>query len=665
MTQTFDHLKAIKQQCIEDIRGVLPLVVPVLQTIDGRLVEYLTDAVRSDIDTANLYELLGARKMLRVMWTYPRNVERLRQWIRAIEGVWDGLEHQGGGLKFSTPRGAQHVRLMPWQVWVLAEMYLCDSTQGVRLCQEMHLMITRKAGKTEFGAAIDYVEANVLGPTNAQVLIVTNSSDQSKIAFKAIKNFCYQLDPKSANKGMGKYLNVTERGIKWQAGRIRTAEIVPMSGSGKRKDGWFASLVHADEHGSAEYVNGHSDMQSAVEVCEGSMGPRAERMLLHTTTAGLVHEGPYQIQIRQVEAQLLDEMQIPLDLQPHSTTEDKWMALLLRVDPWEETTDLMELRRENIYRKVNRSIGVTVQPSWYEDRIHKALTTGTEDTRREVLTKDFNLWQSSHTVEWISSDEIRRLQVGMLDKNGFGLPLDAVESLKSFGVVTKIEDCTDEEGWMVAVGMDFSLGRDLHAMTFLAIRKGTGPNGADEYFADMRAWVSEETLHSSSISALLQRWVDDGWLMVSPGKTLEPTLPVNVIIGLYEAGVNIIGFGYDANKAKMPINAISQWLVDETGDPEAPKHYLVPISQTAAAYNPQVEELDFMIRNNPPLITFSANPMWPYEFGCCALDIDSRMENKKPVKQNPGSDACLVDNVQCLCNANAIIDRLEGTVVNV
>lgn len=233
------------------------------------------------------------------------------------------------------------------------------------------------------------------------------------------------------------------------------------------------------------------------------------------------------------------------------------------------------------------------------------------------------------------------------------------------GKVSRIEDCLDEDGWMVAVGMDFSLGRDLHAVTWLAIRKGTGPDGADEYFADMDGWISEETLHGSSIAPLLQRWVDAGWLHVSPGKTLEPTLPVLRVEELYDAGINIIGFGYDANKAKMPINAISQWLVEVTGDADAPKRYLVPISQTAASYNPQVEEIDYMIRSNPAMLHFSANPLWPYEFGCAALDVDVRMENKKPVKMNPGSDACLVDHVQCLCNANAIIDRLEGSVIEV
>ena len=38
--------------------------------------------------------------------------------------------------------------------------------------------------------------------------------------------------------------------------------------------------------GQAGYVNNRSDMQAAVDTCWGSTGPRREKLLLHTTTAG-------------------------------------------------------------------------------------------------------------------------------------------------------------------------------------------------------------------------------------------------------------------------------------------------------------------------------------------------------------------------------------------
>ncbi|MBQ2124017.1 MAG: hypothetical protein II200_08560, partial [Bacteroidaceae bacterium] len=56
-----------------------------------------------------------------------------------------------------------------------------------RLRQEAHWFLTRKSGKTELGAAVDFVEVCFLGDVNGQALICTNSAEQSRIAFKAIK----------------------------------------------------------------------------------------------------------------------------------------------------------------------------------------------------------------------------------------------------------------------------------------------------------------------------------------------------------------------------------------------------------------------------------------------------------------------------------------------
>ena len=52
-----------------------------------------------------------------------------QRWMRAIEGVWtqreDGTwQHVSGGVKFDTPQGARHVRLMPFQVWFVVTTML-------------------------------------------------------------------------------------------------------------------------------------------------------------------------------------------------------------------------------------------------------------------------------------------------------------------------------------------------------------------------------------------------------------------------------------------------------------------------------------------------------------------------------------------------------------
>lgn len=503
-----------------------------------------------------------------------------------------------------------------------------------RLCTEADLFQTRKSGKTELGASMDNAQFMCMGDANEQVSIVANDANQAiKIAFKAIKAYALQIDPSAKNKLGGKLLKVGAKEMRFVDGCPRTASLEAFAAGGKPKDGWNSGWVHNDEPGQGKYVNDHNDMESTVQELVGSAGVRRERMRLNTTTAGKVVTGPYKDHIERLETQLLDEMQIPLGTdQP--LPYDYNNALLLRLDPWDWTGNVEDLNHRHLFRRVNRAIGITVQPTWYKERIQKALS-GTEDERKEVLTKDFNIWQTERRVDWLQPDEIRELQ----DKE------------------RTIDTHTYDDNWVVAVGMDFSTGKDLYALSYLAMRRNEDEQ--DEFFADMDAWISEDTLYNSSISKFLKVLVDNGHLHVCPGRVVEPAVMIDRIIELYEHGIYFLGFGYDRNKAKMPINALGQWLA-EISDPKTAQSMMIPVGQTRASYNPQVEELELMIRTKPSIITFSGNSLWPYEFGTCALDIDTTMENKKPVKMTPGSDACLVDNIQALCNALQVIDLLDG-----
>ena len=44
------------------------------------------------------------------------------------------------------------------------------------------------------------------------------------------------------------------------------------------------------------------------------------------------------------------------------------------------------------------------------------------------------------------------------------------------------------------------------------------------------------------------------------------------------------------------------------------------------------------------------------------MESNDGMGNHKPVKANPGSDACKVDKVQCLLSGLIMYDQIEGTI---
>ena len=654
---TLEELQKAKEQCLSDIIQALPNYSRILNRIDDRLVAYVEDAISENGSHANLYELLGIRKVFRLISSYKIDINRVKRSIRAIEGQWKNGKHVKGGLKFDTPRGNQYVQLMLYQVWCVFGIYGFNvdvdmernyageellPTEWVnggrvwdtrRLTTECHLFQTRKSGKTEFGAAIDFTEVCFLGPANGQALICTNSAEQSQIAFKAIKGFAMGVDPSCSNRMGGKYFRMTAKGMNWQPGFKMKGEIKCIAAGKMSKDGLYASVVHADEHGQAGYINGHSDMQAAVETCWGSTGPRREKLLMHTTTAGNVKEGPYKDKlINVVEPSLLQELNFELGL-PHRTKDDSWFAFLLRLDPWEVTDDLTKLDNSELFKKVNRSIGIIVQPTYYRERLHEA--SQSEDTKKEVLTKDFNMWQSSRITSWLSGDKVRPLQKNM-----------------------RVTDCKYMEGWQTFVGLDFSSGDDLFAITYLSVNYKT-KNPVGRFHADMEAWIVESTLKTSPNRPLYEKWIELGYLKVCPGDVFDPNLPIMSLVDKNNHGVNICYFGYDPAQSKLPINSIKAWLQTLGIQAKMIQQMVVAVPQTFIAFNGIVGEIEYYILNGEPWLSFSENPMWPWQFGNCR--VEEVHELRKLLKASPTAK---VDNVHALVDAFYCFDLSEGRVQN-
>lgn len=652
----FEQLKTVKAQCLADIVRNLPDYANRLNSVDPRLLIYIEDAVSNNASHANIYELLGIRKELRLMDSYDMDPQRVQRTLRAIEGQWKDGCWQIGGLKFSTPRGAMHVRLMPFQVWLIFCIYAFkvdvsmerDHREGEtllptewvkdgevwdtrRLTQEAHWFLTRKSGKTELGGAVDFTEVCFLGDVNGQCLICTNSASQSEIAYKAIREFAIQIDPTCINRMGGKYFRMTRQGMNWQPGHQMKGEIKCMAAGKTSKDGLYASVVHADEHGQAGYVNAHSDMQAAVDTCWGSTGPRREKLLLHTTTAGRVKEGPYKTKIEQVEQLLIQELEYTLG-EAHRTTEDYWTAFLLRLDPWEVTDDLTKLNNPELFKKVNRSIGTTVQPTYYSERLHEA-ATGVEDTKQEVLTKDFNMWQSSRITSWLNGDHIRHLQKEM-----------------------RVTDCKYHDGWQTFVGLDFSSGDDLFAITYVSINYKT-KNPVGRFFADMEAWVLEKTLKESPNRPLYEKWIEQGWLQVCPGDVFDPNLPINALMEKGQYGVNLYAFGYDPAQSKLPINTIKAWLQTIGLGADVIKQMVVPVPQTFMVFNGLIGEVEYYIQNGDPWLSFSNNPMWPWQFGNCRVEEFHELRKLLKAAQNEK-----IDNIHALIDAFYCFDLSEGRI---
>lgn len=648
----YDDLKILKESVLVEMRELNGYYRDRLALIDGRLVEYMEDLLREDEDVHNLDEILCFRKFLRLLNTYDFAYEEVYAVLYDAEGEWEDGKHIKGGLKIDGIYGTGHYRLTPMQVYTFAWIYGfkrwvdTGSKNGSRMLmpsermgengtiEDLRRLVSffvlfwpRKLAKTFTSAFIQF-EGLMNGENDYEGYIVANSSAQSELLFKQLKNMVTQM------KGYNSYFRITnspqDRSIAWK--KLKRSVVKALTSAPDTKDGLKASVCSPDEFGGSQRKAGKlSDMENVINAVEGSMGPRREPLTVHTSTAGLGVETPYEEIINRMHEDLLLEANLPLD-EPCEQPNDWQGGIMLRPDLWEMDDDEL-LKTERIIRKVNPNLGVTVQKSFYEKEWRQAEQQG-DGKRRELITKLYNIFASDRAEQWIDANLVRRLQSDMV-----------------------IEDCVEEDGWRVYVGLDFSLGNDLNASTYLAVRD---TDNGKEFFVDMDAWMAEDAMKNSTASMLFGKYVEKGHLRLCPGSVVDPDAPVRRIVDLFNSGILFGGFGYDAYKSIFPIDRLKEWLFAEMGEAKPDILDLVkPVSQTSGSFNPLVMRLDYLVKVDNPPIRFSKNSMWPYQFQNSVLIAD-HYGNRKVYKARPHEK---IDNVVALCDALAMFEHTEMRVM--
>ena len=656
--------KEEKQQAVDILGKRLKEQRSSLAEIDARMEDYCIE-LWANPNAHNGYEILSVIRFLRHLRTYEFNHKKVRQVIKLREGTWQqdkrGMcQHVSGGLKQPLTQGDAVLRWEPFQVatlcyifgptaWIDTELTKEDRqtllpTERInpetghiedlrRLCTNFTLFGPRKIDKTGIAAYLAQVFF-LMEDNNSETYCCSNSADQSKILFRRIRHGLAQLD------NDGKKIRQTETVCDWrpQYQSVRNSSIRPLSAGGKTKDGMFAQLCCADEYGSAAYTNGKCDMKRFVDVTESSMGPRREPLTITTTTAGRITTGPFIEKLESLHRLILQELKYDTGEATPELSLDRIGCICFEPDDWEKDSDDL-LTSKDVRKKINPMLGKIVQHSFYDDEVAKARMDG---DLGEVKSKLFNVYESATTQEWIKPDKIRSLQTDM-----------------------SIDDCTGAGGWVVFCGLDFSQGDDLHTCGYLAARRHKSGRGY-ELFADFDAWVKQDVLEKSSIRPLYEKWIEKGFLHVSPGEVFQPSLFIQRFDELFQKGVQFQAFGFDPYQSKDPINTLKAHLA-ELGVAYPDKHIL-PVSQRNAWFNVPTDDVAKAIKAPIPYIQFSRNTMWPWLFGNCVLSIDGKggssadmdLGNKKPVKRNPGSDSCKVDPIQCIVVGMGLFTQFDG-----
>ena len=628
--------------------------------IEPRLADYFLD-IQNQPQYHNAYEILCAVKFLRLLRTYDTDIETFRDVIYKYEGRWektsDGWHHMEGGLRHPGTTGPMHYRLQPFQVFVLASMFLlkawinteseADSRQMLptervdsgmiydhrRLCTEFTLYTPRKTAKTQLSAFIQFYYF-MSGDENAECYCCANAADQAKILFTRTSQLIHQMDTRERR------IRFTASQVNWKPGQFRSASLTALSAGGKTKDGLFAQLCSADEYGSAAYVNGASDMGKLVSVVESSMGPRREPMTFISTTAGIIQAGPFIDKLAGIKALLMHELEPDYH---HDLSTDRQACLLLEPDEWEQQDEELLLTDRSIRRKVNPMLGVIVQHSFYDDEIAKARQN--PEKMNEVISKLLNVYHMGRVKTWaVTADKVRRLQEPR-----------------------RVTDCLYRDGWNVFVGLDFSSGEDLFALSYLCVNYSPGLEMLQRFFADTTVWIVESELKRSPNRPLYERWIADGWMRVCPGDVFDPDLAINEMMSMSDAGVNLYGFGYDPAQSRQPINTLKAWLqsIFKKANPNLKaseiadmiNDMVTPVSQNFMTMNPAIGELEHYILT--PWLHFSQSPLWPWQVGNVRVET-SRDETLRKLMKSGANNK--VDSIHALLDAIVIFDLSEGKI---
>ncbi|MCD8207512.1 MAG: terminase large subunit [Bacteroidales bacterium] len=618
---TDQDAKQTKDKCLQDIRGYLEdrrheklAGARAFFETDARLLEYVRDCVREDADRANLYELLGIRKVLRMAEAYTFDSNKAKKVLYVYEGQWKGGEHICGGLLFSGLKGRTHYRLTPLQVWELAVPFgfMRADNDRRRKITECVYFIPRKSSKTTL-AAFFQVWFFFNEDYNNEGYCVANSQDQSKILYKLVYDLVHQLD-----KGE-KRIRFTQSELNWKSGQAKACKIAALTAGGKTKDGLFAGLVCADEYGSAAYVKEKSDMANLLNVVEGSMGARREPLTVITTTAGRVIGGPFQIKLEGIKRELEKEMSVPLGVAREMETDWQY-SVLCCPDQWE--TDDASLRRPEVWRKVNRHIGVTVQEDYYANEWKKMLLD--PEKKKEQITKLFNVFQTSRIRRWIDADKIVKGQGRR-----------------------SIDEIDVREGWVCMVGMDFSRGDDLCGVGYLCYNRARR-----KFYADCDMWITSEAMEKHQNALLYRELAAGGWLHVCEGGVIEEQRMTERLAEVVRH-VRVLRCGYDPYDARLFVNYLKAWLTSQGVNGEK---MVVPVRQTWGTFNSAVQALERLVAMGA--VEFSQNPLLPWCFGNCVLEED-RMGNVKPVKAGANAK---IDPVICVLEGIIMLEELGAAI---
>lgn len=456
--------------------------------------------------------------------------------------------------------------LQPWQEWIIYSIFgFYHRGTDRRVCKEADIEITRKNGKTALAAAIGLYCLLGDGEQGAEVDFMSNSVKQAHIAYDLAKYFSFNLDPKR------KHLQILRDTIK----HGKSASMIQVLATDTAAlDGYNSSLTVLDECHAMKTGDLYNVMKS-------SQGFRTNPLTILITTAG-----------NDMTTWYYTKRRTAIDILYGLKEDDSFFTCIYTLDKDDD------FHNEEVWIKACPNLGITVDADYLRGRVTEA--DNDPQARKEVMVKQFNLWQADSVNQWLPN--------------------------------LLIEGATEKIEWeffkdkITYLGIDLSSVSDLTSSSFLC-------KDGDEYYFKTKYYLPEEALKDPNNGSKYLSWWHEKHLTLTPGNVTDYDYILKDILEVQETGMIVDSVSYDSyNATQFAINATAAGLP------------MKPYPQALYSFNRPTREFERLLRQGHVHLDY--NPITAWCFSNTVLKTDWN-NNVKPIKKTgqTGDSSYKIDGV--------------------
>ena len=442
---------------------------------------------------------------------------------------------------------AENFIMEPFQKFRYWVLFGWKDKDGYRRFRKSYIEVARKQGKSEEAGGLCNYGLLADGEFGAEIYCAATKEKQAKIVLEVAKFMGRKLmrDSQKVNQLLG--ISKASMHV------IETnSKVEAIASDSDKQDGLNPHFGIVDEY----HAHKTSDV---LEVLETAMGARNQPLLFVITTAGFNEQGPC-FQLRRVACDILQGKK----------KDESFFAIIYTLDDEDDWHD------EKNWIKSNPNIGDAPKWTYMRNQYTKAINEGYQK-EVQFKTKNLNLW-SSNSMGWVTDEEWQACNKGELED---------LSGRECFG------------------GLDLASVSDANAFTLLFPPDEEGELIKYLYFF----WMPEVTVKKKSDIASYPEWVEDGYIVTTPGKIIAHRKIVDDINNLRKK-YDIKAIGYDPYMAHHGV-------IQELDDDEIE---LIEIRQTYGNLSAPTMEMEKQVKGKR--MNHGGNPVMRWMVGNIMIVMD-------------------------------------------